>query len=44
MTSRQFWMTVLAVIVAQMAGGALAYLVTQKLIRGGGRGAVSAQG
>jgi hypothetical protein len=32
--SRDFWLTVLAVIVAQLAGGAIAYLATNKL-RGG---------
>lgn len=34
MDGKQFWWTVLAVIVAQLAGGAVAYLATQK-IRGG---------
>jgi len=36
--AQQFWMTVLAVIVAQLAGGALAYLLTQKIRKAGATG------
>lgn len=35
MDAQQFWLTVLAVIVAQLAGGALAYLLTQKIRKAG---------
>src|SRR5215472_11685709 len=36
--AQQFWLTVLAVIVAQLAGGALAYLLTQKIRKAGATG------
>lgn len=41
MSSRQFWLTVLAVVVAQLAGGAVAYLATRG-IRGVNGGKVPA--